>query len=279
MVCRGCGREVSPYITECPYCGSRLRRRAPRLERRDGELEPLDDRSRSGSRPRIEFPRPGRRRGGTRPGGSGPGPRRARRTRTEPRGFGRPWATIVLVAVSLFGILAVSVLAQVGLPGAGAVPLDLFGGRDPWWWPLPAAFAYANGWQQLATVVPLGLFGWLWERRAGPLVPALVFVVAGVGGVALSRVVQPDAPEVGGAGAATALAVAWIVAELRARRRGEGDGDLVGAWVIAAVAVAASPFALQGTAFVGSGVVAPVAAALGCLVGVPLGLLLHRAGR
>ena len=33
VVCRSCGREVSPYITECPYCGNRLRKRAPKLER------------------------------------------------------------------------------------------------------------------------------------------------------------------------------------------------------------------------------------------------------
>src|SRR5271167_418221 len=31
VVCKQCGSEVSPYITECPYCGHRLRRRAPKL--------------------------------------------------------------------------------------------------------------------------------------------------------------------------------------------------------------------------------------------------------
>jgi membrane associated rhomboid family serine protease len=38
VVCRNCGSEVSPYVTECPYCGTRLRRRAPKLERRGDEL-------------------------------------------------------------------------------------------------------------------------------------------------------------------------------------------------------------------------------------------------
>ncbi len=33
VVCKQCGSEVSPYITECPYCGNRLRRRAPKLPR------------------------------------------------------------------------------------------------------------------------------------------------------------------------------------------------------------------------------------------------------
>jgi membrane associated rhomboid family serine protease len=33
VVCRNCGSEVSPYVTECPYCGTRLRKRAPKLQR------------------------------------------------------------------------------------------------------------------------------------------------------------------------------------------------------------------------------------------------------
>jgi len=31
VVCKKCGSEVSPYITECPYCGNRLRKRAPKI--------------------------------------------------------------------------------------------------------------------------------------------------------------------------------------------------------------------------------------------------------
>ena len=38
VVCKNCGAEVSPYVTECPYCGTRLRKRAPKLERRGDEL-------------------------------------------------------------------------------------------------------------------------------------------------------------------------------------------------------------------------------------------------
>ena len=33
VVCKSCGSEVSPYITECPYCGNRLRKRAPKIDR------------------------------------------------------------------------------------------------------------------------------------------------------------------------------------------------------------------------------------------------------
>ena len=37
VVCRNCGSEVSPYVTECPYCGQRVRKRAPKLDRSGGE--------------------------------------------------------------------------------------------------------------------------------------------------------------------------------------------------------------------------------------------------
>jgi membrane associated rhomboid family serine protease len=37
VVCKNCGSEVSPYITECPYCGQRLRKRAPKIDR-DGRI-------------------------------------------------------------------------------------------------------------------------------------------------------------------------------------------------------------------------------------------------
>ena len=32
VVCKSCGSEVSSYVTECPYCGTRLRKRAPKLD-------------------------------------------------------------------------------------------------------------------------------------------------------------------------------------------------------------------------------------------------------
>src|SRR5438093_3590629 len=44
VVCKSCGSEVSPYVTECPYCGTRLRKRAPKLERRGDELTPRETR-------------------------------------------------------------------------------------------------------------------------------------------------------------------------------------------------------------------------------------------
>src|SRR5436190_23555396 len=52
VVCKNCGSEVSPYVTECPYCGARLRKRAPKLERRGDALEAKPSRRRR-RRPRL----------------------------------------------------------------------------------------------------------------------------------------------------------------------------------------------------------------------------------
>ena len=48
VICKNCGSEVSPYVTECPYCGARLRKRAPKLERRGDALEPKPRRRSAG---------------------------------------------------------------------------------------------------------------------------------------------------------------------------------------------------------------------------------------
>src|SRR5580765_6948563 len=100
VVCKSCGSEVSPYITECPYCGTRLRKRAPKIERPDAPAAPpkrgprLRVPKRSGTRPiaksrtrKAESPRLGRLRAGEIPGIRGDE-------------HGRPYATFVLVALS-----------------------------------------------------------------------------------------------------------------------------------------------------------------------------------
>src|SRR5947209_15482797 len=44
VVCKNCGSEVSPYVTECPYCGQRVRKRAPKIERGEDEARPRKQR-------------------------------------------------------------------------------------------------------------------------------------------------------------------------------------------------------------------------------------------
>src|SRR3954471_11338279 len=81
VVCKKCGSGVSPYITECPYCGTRLRKRAPKLERGGVGKEP------KAARKRRTLPR-------LRPGEI-PGIRAER----------RPYATIALVLGSIIATL------------------------------------------------------------------------------------------------------------------------------------------------------------------------------
>ena len=83
VVCKNCGSEVSPYITECPYCGQRLRKRAPKLER-DGAGR-AEARARRGAGAVAAAAAP-------------------RRDPGHPRRRARPYATIALVLAAL-GVL------------------------------------------------------------------------------------------------------------------------------------------------------------------------------
>src|SRR3954467_11488442 len=55
LVCKSCGAEVSPYITECPYCGARVQKRAPKLDRGGVPRQPKSRRS----RPQLPRLKPG----------------------------------------------------------------------------------------------------------------------------------------------------------------------------------------------------------------------------
>ena len=57
VVCKNCGSEVSSFVTECPYCGARLRKRAPKLER--GRPSPTPGRG-APRAPRLPRLRPAR---------------------------------------------------------------------------------------------------------------------------------------------------------------------------------------------------------------------------
>src|SRR3954464_2058485 len=53
VVCKNCGSEVSMYVTECPYCGQRVRKRAPKIDRGEGAEAAPRRRRKPPSLPRL----------------------------------------------------------------------------------------------------------------------------------------------------------------------------------------------------------------------------------
>jgi membrane associated rhomboid family serine protease len=247
VICKSCGSEVSPYITECPYCGSRLRKRAPKLDREGRPTE-------KPRRQRVRAPAPslGPLRRGEIPG---------------IRGDGRPFLTAAIVVASLVLLVlreaAVVRLADVAVLGR----LD-----GEWWRPLTAAFAYDGTGYAFVALFAIAIFGWLIERRHGPLAVALLFLAGGAGGLAVVAVVETFPLALGANGAALALLVAWALPDVRDRRSGrETDGDLLGAGVIAAVLLLL-PLAVEtADALAGA-----VGVAVGLALGWPLALRASR---
>lgn len=237
VVCKSCGHEVSPYITECPYCGSRLRKRAPKLDR-DGRVA---ERGRRGHRHHVALPRLRR--------GEMPGI----------RPDARPWVTIAVVLAST----VLSVLVR-----GGVVPLSqvaIAGRLDGEWWRLVSApLTYANWGYAFAALLAIGVFGWLLERRHGPVAIALLALSAGVGGMAVELALATIPLAIGGNAVALALAAAWAVPDVRDLRRGrEVDGDLLGVLVVLVVLMLMP---------VADGEASAVAGTTGLLIGVVAGL-------
>jgi membrane associated rhomboid family serine protease len=254
VVCKNCQAEVSPYITECPYCGTRLRKRAPKIERPDAPpSKPSKRAPRPGSGARAKAKakpardasqRLGRLRSGEIPGIRGDE-------------HGKPWATIVLVALSfgLWFLLAVYSMPQLAVRAISS---------DPWLF-LTASLVNVNTAAQFAVVVGLGLFGWLLERRHGPIVVVMLFLLCGPVALAITVALFEGGLVFGTHGAALGMLCAWVVPVLISRRRGDDDdADLLGVLVIAAVLLLV-PVLSQNSATAGL-----VGAALGALAGLAL---------
>jgi membrane associated rhomboid family serine protease len=252
VVCKNCGSEVSPYVTECPYCGQRVRKRAPKIDRASGE----------------------------------PATKRRRRARKLPRlraeeiaGIApetRPYATgaLILACVAAMLVYAADPTLDLGFLYVNA------GDRDEVWRWFATPFLHGD---QLGyafvTLVPVGLFGALLERRFGALAVLLTFILSGAAGAALAATLETppllsDASSwtvMGANGAALGLLCAWLVDDRLAARRGnDRENDLLGVYIIAAVLVLLS---LTTEA-------ANIAAAVGgALAGSLIGLILPRITR
>ena len=243
VVCKKCNSEVSPYVTECPYCGTRLRKRAPKLEKGG-----VPKASRRRERPKLSRLRPG----------EIPGVRADR----------RPYATIFLVLASIlvtlfFQVRALNVVYYLDDVVASS-PL-----HGDYWQLVTQLFVYwPSTAYEVATLSAVFLFGWLLERRHGAWAPLLVFFVGGLAGSLAVVALDPNGGTIGAQSSALALLAAWSMRDILARRRGEeDDADLLGVLAIAIVlvllpAVSPLPNSLAGLT--------------GGVVGILLGLLLAR---
>jgi membrane associated rhomboid family serine protease len=252
VVCKSCGSEVSPYITECPYCGTRLRKRAPRLER-GGTPKP----------PRRARPRLAQLRAGEIPG---------------IRPDRRPYVTIALVVISivvtLLGRIGLSLLADEQF-ALGSATLDawgtlaLGGPLDGEWWRLVTTqFVYSSTGYEVAALAAIALFGTLLERRHGWWAPLAVFLIGGGAGMALVVAVDEGSYATGGNAAALAMLAAWAMRDVLGRRRGrEDDADLLGVLAIAALLVLLPLASTEASSLAGLG---------GGLAGIVMGLGLAR---
>src|SRR5579859_3778287 len=154
VVCKHCGAEVSPYITECPYCGQRLRRRAPKIPRDNAAA-----RASAGLLSRLARGGRARTRANARAS-----------TRLRPRSArfaasSRPYVTIAAVATGCGLWIAVRG-GYVGLSDVAIVGSI----HGDWWKLVTSEFAYVNGLYAFVALIAIGLFGWLIEQRHGPAV-------------------------------------------------------------------------------------------------------------
>lgn len=209
---------MSPYVTECPYCGQRVRKRAPKLDRSGGEPQPKRKARRRPTLPRLRA--------------------------DEIAGVApdtRPYGTLALMLVCVASAL---VWQADPLRDVGYIVVPVV--EDVWrFFVAPFLFADQIGYA-FVTLVAVGIFGTLLERRFGALPVIVVFVLSGAAGMAL--VAYAETPPLfsedevflvfGANGSALGLLCAWLVDDRMAARRGEDrENDLLGVYVVAIVLV------------------------------------------
>jgi membrane associated rhomboid family serine protease len=230
VICKNCGSEVSPYVTECPYCGARLRKRAPQLERRGDGLEARPRRRRQGSFLRRRVPR----------------------MRTSAGAAARPYATMAAILGP-----AVMILMQ----KATGDSLGTFGGivvpfQDQWWRYLTAPFAYGDVGYLFVVAVGLAIFASGVERRLGTAPTAVLLIACGSLGMLVATGIANAqggiAVIAGGNGMALGALAAWFAIR-RAETHGaiDADYDAIGVIVAATVLLLLPVFDSSADVFAG----------------------------
>lgn len=221
VVCNNCGSEVSPYVTECPYCGKRLRKRAPDLKKQR-KLEEKSERKADKKREKLRAQYEG---GGRfqRSGGS-PGA-------WLDSGATRPIATIVLITAAI----VVSLIARVDSSFAlHTVFLGNISGHPERL--VTAPFVQVGFGVGFVCLTAVGLFGAGIERRFGPIAVIIVWLVCGAFGVIGEALIASFPVSNGAIAIAVGMFTAWMIVvvsdeDLR-------DYDAIGLGAVAAVLMA-----------------------------------------
>jgi membrane associated rhomboid family serine protease/ribosomal protein L40E len=224
VVCRKCGSEVSPYVTECPYCGNRLRKRAPQLEREGGEI-----RVREGRREK-RLRRDAERRAQS-------DERRTKASRRMPRAeelATKPVATVALVLVPA----VIYVLTQAAVLEPADFAIVGPPGDEPWRY-LSAPFGVFDTGYLFVAGLGIAIFGPALERRIGSVATGILGLACGVLGmlaaVGVDAAIGDDFPIAAGP---NAIALGFLAAYV-AIREPERRADPEDSYDVIAVGVAA----------------------------------------
>lgn len=218
VVCNHCGSEVSPYVTECPYCGNRLRKRAPdlkKIKKDEAKRERRAAKERNRLRARFEG------------GGS------ASSAGWYDAPSDRPVATIALLVIAI----TASVLAASGVGEVSSWMnrrLILAGSLDAAPWTLVSA-PFLQSWFGYGFVClgVFALFGTGIERRYGAVALVTVWLVCGALGVLAEALIAAAPLSFGAYAAATGAFLAWTMVIVT--REDLRDHDALGIGAIAFV--------------------------------------------
>jgi len=234
-------------VTECPYCGARVRKRAPKLERRDGGLEAKK------TRRQLRQER-----------------RRDRKSKRRERLDSAPWTRSPVPPATGLLILAPALALLVRILSGGDV--DAFGAivvpADPEWWRfLTAPFAYGDIGYLFAVGLALTIFAPGIERRIGsPATLALLIACGSLGalvGWTVADQTTSFAVIAGGNGMALGAVGAWWMLAKREAAELDEELDSIGV-LVCVVVILLLPLVLPSASFWA----APAGGALGLFGGL-----------
>ena len=255
VVCKSCGSEVSPYVTECPYCGTRLRKRAPKLERVEGEVRVREGRKEKRARKAAE-----------------------RRAKLASRVESAAYEDLTVRPIATVGVLAAAAILVVVERASNLSVLDLGAivgpVGDEFWRYFAAPFVYSDLGYLFVCGLAIAIFLPALERRVGSVGGLLLVLGCGALGMLGANGLDPAFGDdfflaAGGNGIALGVLFAWLVirdAERRADETEEYDRIAVAVAAIVLLALPlvedfANPWAGLVGALVGAG--CGFAAALG----------------